>query len=228
MKTITNPRRVARRVNPHNAIYYFNDICVDEKGLEVPLYQNQRNTVEKIQINHYQTKSREEYMAKLSRGRATIHQKYPEQKFYDYQHDEIEDLVALKLFNQFFRLQKINYDESTISDLKSMLAEENPNIELLLTCFHRAKNVKAQSQREKFESESLEKLLKLKEVQNDEAQLFLDTLPELLSNPTKYRKQIIELGIKLFHKLEGITRQNLQYVENFDFQRRRELLELIE
>ena len=225
---MTNPRRVNRAGHPHYAHYYLNNICVDEHGLEVPSYSNSRNTVEKIQLNHYQTKSREEFMAKVARGRADIHQKYPEQKFYDYQHDEIEDLTALKVFQSpAFRREIYQNDESTIRDLKFMLAETNPNIELLLTCFHRARSLKDQSQRERFENESLEQLFKIDTIQNDEAQLVLDTLPELLSTSTNYRKKIVDRGIELFHMLEEFYRQKVQCVEQFNYNRRRELLELL-
>ena len=227
VKVIVNPRRVNRTTNPHNVIFYLNNICVDENGLNIPLYHNPRNTVEKIQINHYYTKSREEYNLKLSRGRADVHSKYDPKMFDDYQHDEIEDLTALTLFNEFFQFHRINDEQSTIRDLKFMLGEKKPNIELLLTCFHRAHALKDQSQSERFENESLEKLLKIQVIQLDEAQLFVDTLPELLKTSTQYRDKIVNRGIELFNMLEGFMRQKILYFDQFDFQRRRDLLELL-
>lgn len=174
----------------------------------MPLYFNPQNTVEKIQLNHYFTKSKEEFIKKINRGKADqVGNKRKLDEFDAYQRGEVEDLTALKLFNHFFRLQKINYDQSTIRDLKFMLAEEDSDIELLLTCFHRAHGLKDQSQREKFESESLEKLLKIKEIQMDEAQLFVDSLPELLLTSTNYRGKIIARGIELFEMLENFIQQ---------------------
>ena len=227
VKTITNPRRVNRRVNPHNVIYYIDNICVNENGVEVPLYFNEQNTVKKIQLNHYFTKSREEFMAKVDRGRPETPKKRDPKMFDRYQRDEVEDLTALNLFNQFFRFYKMNDDQSTIRDLKFMLAEENPNIELLLTCFHRAHSLKDQSQREKYESESLEKILKIQDMPIYESQLFLDTLPELLLTSTQYRGKIVNRGIELFKNLAEFYRQKNQFVEFVDYLRRRELLESI-
>ena len=229
IKSITNPRRVNREAHPHYATYYLNNIYVDESGLQIthPPYANSRNTVEKIQLNHYFTKSREEFMAKIDRGRADVHKTRDPKMFDDYQRDEVEDLTALNLFNQFFRFYKMNDDQSTIRDLKFMLAEENPNIELLLTCFHRAHGLKDQSQREKYESESLEKILKIQDMPIYESQLFLDTLPELLLTSTQYRGKIVNRGIELFKNLAEFYRQKNQFVEFVDYLRRRELLESI-
>ena len=227
VKVIVNPRRVNKIMVPHCAIYYAGNVCINENGLPIPYAFNQQNTVEKIQINHYHTKSREEYIQKAARGFADQETKRTSTPFDDYQNDVVEDLNALEIFQKpSFRREIYRDDESTIHDLKFMLAEENPDIELLLTCFHRAHGLKDESQRLKFESESLEKIFQIKCMLTYDSQLFADSLPELLTTSTQYRRRIAEYGIQLLQMLEGIMRHNFQYVDQFDFWRRREWLEL--
>ena len=70
IKTIADPRKIFYMPISHCAIYMFGTFCCDENFNVVLEYKNPANTCEKIQMNHYFTKSIEEYTQKISRGRA--------------------------------------------------------------------------------------------------------------------------------------------------------------
>lgn len=69
-KTLFNPRMVIR-YQTHDGTYIFNNFGVDENGEEVTGFVDPaKATVNKIRINHYWTKSYEEYLRKYSKGGA--------------------------------------------------------------------------------------------------------------------------------------------------------------
>lgn len=70
IKSITNPRKVKIIPNPHFAVYFENFHAVNENGDVVPSYLNKPPTVDKMILNHYQSKSFEEYEKKVKRGNA--------------------------------------------------------------------------------------------------------------------------------------------------------------
>ena len=70
VKIITNPRMINFSTNPHYADYFEGAYSVNENGGVVTGSFNEPATAEKIVINHYHTKSREEYVAKVQRGNA--------------------------------------------------------------------------------------------------------------------------------------------------------------
>ena len=72
VKTIINPRRVRFWTQPHNPIYFDGCFAVSENGNIVPGYSIENNTAEKICVNHYNTKSREEWEKKVARGRSDV------------------------------------------------------------------------------------------------------------------------------------------------------------
>ena len=72
VKSIVNPRQVDLFVNPHFCNYFFNLYNIDERGKIVAGVFNGEIPDNKIIINHYYTKSREEYIKKSSRGRAEL------------------------------------------------------------------------------------------------------------------------------------------------------------
>ena len=70
VKSIVNPRRILYMPNPHNAQYMIYSEGCNENLIYVRDAKNPHNTCNKIQINHYFTKSIEEYALKHARGRA--------------------------------------------------------------------------------------------------------------------------------------------------------------
>ena len=70
VKTIVNPRCVDIFHISHCPVYYPGKFSIDENNKVVPGYFNPDVPDKKIVINHYQMKSKEEYVRKISRGHA--------------------------------------------------------------------------------------------------------------------------------------------------------------
>ena len=64
-KTISNPRLVRYALNPHYAFYFDQKSAVNSDGGYIPTaYYSKPILVDKIVVNHYYTKSKEEYLQK--------------------------------------------------------------------------------------------------------------------------------------------------------------------
>jgi hypothetical protein len=69
VKSIVQPQRTLSARNPHAFDYRPGQRCVDERGRLVP-DAFMENTTRTVQVNHYFTKSRAEFLEKAARGRA--------------------------------------------------------------------------------------------------------------------------------------------------------------
>ncbi len=75
-KSIVNPLWV-QKIDLHSHIYKFNQYAVDENFNKTNVMGCVTEFVgDKIRINHYVSKSKEEYYAKVARGRADLEEKY--------------------------------------------------------------------------------------------------------------------------------------------------------
>ena len=72
IKTIANPRFIRYIVNPHYAYYFGGKFAVNSNGERVTHWGNTPILVDKIVVNHYFTKSKEEFRKKLERGRTGV------------------------------------------------------------------------------------------------------------------------------------------------------------
>ena len=70
VSSIVNPRKVHHFGSPHFAYYLDGYQAVNSNGGVVPLFYNNPPTVDKIVMNHYPVKSKEEYLKKINRGTA--------------------------------------------------------------------------------------------------------------------------------------------------------------
>ena len=215
VKTITNPRRIDYYSNPHHPQYYINVTGINENGNQVLEYQNTENTVDKIQINHYFTKSKEEFIQKMSRGRADCYLRYSENTFLRYDMQEtVEDLTALEIFQQpTIRREKIVDEESTIRDLEFMLGESEHNFEQLLTCFHRASRLKNIEVRQNFLQMIAKKFLSINIDSLHEFYLLRDAMPEIIRNQHEFAGKIISYYSAWSMKFEQDMRANLFWSE---------------
>lgn len=90
VKTICNPRSVLFFRNPHFP-YYKNGHNIDENGNEIKGPFNYNNSCAKLCINHYFTKSKEDYILKMNRGRADSFKKRNIRDFYRHDENDIYD-----------------------------------------------------------------------------------------------------------------------------------------
>jgi hypothetical protein len=88
IKTIVNARYVIK-VDVHNAFYIVKKYCVNTKGEKIEGAFNYNILFGKMRINHYFTKSYEEFLQKRQRGMATHHDELrPIKYFYDHDRNE--------------------------------------------------------------------------------------------------------------------------------------------
>ena len=92
VKTICQPQHtVAPAFNPH-AFYYMNGTAVNELGEPCQGAFNEPGTADIFRINHYWVKSKEEYRAKLERGRADVPARDPKFR-YSQQGRDLEKVI---------------------------------------------------------------------------------------------------------------------------------------
>ena len=97
VKTICNPRAVARIDCVHTAIYFEGKYSVNANKEENNKFFLDRNAVfDKIRINHYFTKSYEEYLLKRNRGRADLVELRNIEDFFYFDKNDIYDPVMDK------------------------------------------------------------------------------------------------------------------------------------
>jgi hypothetical protein len=79
VKSIIDPTRAARASNPHYFVYGNNGYAVDEKHRPVDTQHAQSLSYEKLRINHYWTRSEQEWAQKASRARPDTGEAYAKQ-----------------------------------------------------------------------------------------------------------------------------------------------------
>ncbi len=68
-KSVIDPSRVLRVLDPHRFRFEGGRVCVTERGIEIPHGQSRNRSIETFRVNHYYTKSCEEALRKVnSRG----------------------------------------------------------------------------------------------------------------------------------------------------------------
>lgn len=92
VKTICNPRSVLFFRNPHFP-YYKNGYNIDENGNKIKGPFNYNNSCAQLCINHYFTKSKEDYLFKMNRGRADSFKKRDISDFYRHDKNDIYDYI---------------------------------------------------------------------------------------------------------------------------------------
>ena len=92
VRTIANPRRLKFFPTPHAPVYLDGAGAVNEVGKIVYGFSNFPVTAEKIVMNHYHTKSYEEYKKKVLRGNADhFDNHYKLERFKERDHNEVFD-----------------------------------------------------------------------------------------------------------------------------------------
>lgn len=94
-KTIINPRRVFAFVYPHFPFYLKGCCGVDTDENIIKTY-TKIGIYNKLRINHYFTKSKEEYEKKMNRGKADRSDYRSMDDFYRHDVNDIEDTLAKK------------------------------------------------------------------------------------------------------------------------------------
>lgn len=98
IKTIANPRRIKKFSHVHYPTYYRGFYSVNDCGKRVDGWSNPNYHTSRLRINHYFTKSKQEWIERRSRGKADTtdsEDKRTMQEFYDHDHNDIYDPIML-------------------------------------------------------------------------------------------------------------------------------------
>lgn len=100
VKTITNPRRVLAFASPHHALYYWNCYAIDENGNRVDGMDNFVADCNRLRVNHYFTKSWEEWVAKQHKGKADVEGLRPLEEFEWRDRNDVYDDAIVVYYEQ--------------------------------------------------------------------------------------------------------------------------------
>ncbi|MDJ0518100.1 MAG: glycosyltransferase family 92 protein [Trichodesmium sp. MO_231.B1] len=101
IKCIVQPEKTVRPLNPHQFVFSEGQVVTENKQLIKKAY-SLKHSVKKLRINHYSTRSKEESMKKMMRGRADINKQRPWSHFEskDTIFNEVEDLTIHRYISQ--------------------------------------------------------------------------------------------------------------------------------
>jgi len=197
IKTLANPRMISHIINPHFAFYFEGVFAVNENGSFVQNAFNEPVTADKIVVNHYFTKSHEEYLQKMNRGRSDILSKRSEENFNSHDRNEVFDdgilnYRAARAENFSFESEadKLNRVTEALTDTLTAYADGAKfSVETALTCRAVSSYLLEKFPRDAdvwqiCEEASLDAILKsLHGMRLAEARLLIRELPKLLRLP---------------------------------------------
>ena len=129
IKSVVNPRLVDYPFGPHYSAYFGDAKSVNSRGNETFRAGSSPIAAEKIVVNHYYVKSREEFAAKVSRGSAFREKNFKRMKFFDtYDRNEIFDDGIVRYKNSRAKIF------SAETDAERRRRSEKTLVEILTQC----------------------------------------------------------------------------------------------
>ncbi|MBR4641880.1 MAG: glycosyltransferase family 92 protein [Selenomonadaceae bacterium] len=246
IKTVTNPRKINFFGSPHFSNYFEGCYSVNENGKLVTGGYSAPVTAEKIVVNHYYTKSYEEYAKKVNRGRSDILQP---RELKDFEHDdrneEFDDDILKYRDAQAKTYQPpdmAHADEKLFNalakNLSPTLMPTTPpqfyagKTETFLTCRAIAAYLKTKltddTPAKFFEEVSLNAILKsLGGMNFADARLLIRELPNLLSLPYPAVKDLRGAALNFIPQMMNVTRRNIMWKDYVELDYLQDLLKLI-
>ena len=238
VKTVANPRKINCFYIPHFAFYFDNFFTVNESGNFFQGSFSEPPTANKIVVNHYYTKSREEYLQKIQRERVDTALKNTYDKFeeLDANYNEVANTDALEYRHARYQMlkgggiiQRVDYQKCYIALMQNLTLNftKNPpkeffqgKMETFLTCRKLAENLRENLLDEEFGKTLEENALKAvnrtlyTNIEVADIKLLLAELPQIL--PLKYPavKELRENLINLIKQLMAVYRVRTDY-QNF-------------
>ena len=200
VKTVANPRFIQYVLSPHAAFYFVEKFSVNSNGEPVYDFYNDPVLDDKIIVNHYCVKSREEFKIKYARGRAATGGKWPLEYFKsndcnDFFDDSILKYRAARAENFSFESDNDRISRvvnSLIKMLTQPLPAENAKLETFLTCRAVAEKFQIKIGDHSAEEVALALIYRtlVESVTFAEAQMLLKALPKILTRPFPVCKEI--------------------------------------
>ena len=204
IKNIVCPRKINFFQDPHSMIYFEGVYSIDERSVPVAGSGPLPIVVDKIVVNHYHVKSREEYRNKRARGRATemVNDRHDESQFRSFDHNEEFDDDILKYREARAKIYQPpdksraleRLFNAAVSNLSPTLLPTTPpnfykgKMETFLTCRAVASFLKTKLTDEApakfFEEASLKAIFKsFNGMSTADLRLLIRELPDILSLP---------------------------------------------
>lgn len=246
VKIVADPRRIYFFTSAHFPIYFEGCYSVNELGGRVDSYCNEPVTAEKIALNHYNVKSREEHGRKVARGRADkggvadvdVGANCIDASWFDmYDRNEVFDdgilrYRAARAKNFLFEEEalRINRVTKALTETLSAYAEgEVFDLETALTCqaasSYLRRKFRSNERLKIYEEASLAAILNsLDGLKFADVQLLLSELPNLLSLPYPAVKELRDASIQIISRTMDFLRENEIWKDFADLDSLRRLL----
>lgn len=230
IKTVANPRRISFFGSSHCPIYFEGCYSVNEAGGQVESYCNEPVTAEKIALNHYNVKSREEHGTKVARGRAdkggvrsadTGANCIDDSWFDMYDRNEVFDDGILRYcaaraenFSLEDDAQRLARVRAALTKTLTAYAEDAlSDLETALTCLADSKYLRGNFPNDErlkiYEEASLAAVLKsLDGLKFSDVRLLLSELPNLLSLPYSVTDDLRGAAIQIISRTMDFMREN--------------------
>lgn len=111
VKTVCDPRKVAGILNPHFVIYVPGYYAIDMAGNKVDGAETKKPYVSELRINHYFTKSKQEFLQKRARGMADQNKIRNLSDFKEHDRNDVYDNGMLKFKKKLEKNIKRNKSE---------------------------------------------------------------------------------------------------------------------
>lgn len=216
IKTLANPRSISKYSHPHYPVYFNGLYSVNEIGRVVEKWSYRPVTAEKIVLNHYFSKSKEEFLNKLARGRMYVTRSIKAFDNFD-RNDEFDDsiLAYRDARAKVYQPPKPRSNDDLIKALEKNLPSDAPpdfytgKMETFLTCRAVASYLKEKlsdnAQAKLFEEASLKAIIKsLDKMSLADAQFLIRELPKLLSLPYPATKDLL---VEIIQRIPHITKK---------------------
>ena len=232
VKMISNPRKISFINHSHYQSYFESFYAVNENGDIVVGYDNEPVTAEKIVINHYYAKSREEYAIKKQRGKADVLGNYVDEGFTAYDRNEEFDDGILHYRDERLKTyqppDKSNVNERLLNALAenllpTFLTSTPPEffagkMETFLTCRAVAAYLKEtmpdNSRAKLFEEASIRAIIKAFDRMNFvDGRLLINELPEILPLDYPAVKDLRKGVVRVISKMQEVLHANVKWQE---------------
>ncbi|MBR0260591.1 MAG: glycosyltransferase family 92 protein [Selenomonadaceae bacterium] len=242
VKIIVNPRFMRYMDSPHKAVYFDGKFVVNSNGECLLTFYNDPALYDKIVVNHYVIKSREEFLLKQKKGRADSYDDVNSAYFSANDRNEVFDDGILKY--RAARAENFSFESDdarinrVINSMVRTLTKSSINdslvdkLETFLTC--RALAEKFQIKIGEHSAEELalawiyRTLVKANSLTYAEIQQFLKALPEILTRPFPICKEIKTLMQEhIIPKLCKVLKDTADWSAHFDLVYVQKLLLLI-
>ncbi len=226
VKTIANPRSVKYFPTPHTPVCFSNCVTINEKGFAIFSHQIYPISTEKIVINHYFLKSKEEFEKRVQRGNADLFENnYTMNKFIEHDRNDVFDDSILKYrdarksalgMDSVISSKQIDYirlfntlSQNVVTALLDVMSREffNNKVENFLTCLHLTSYLKGKMFDDNgakiFEEMSLRALYKslFADIQVADVELLMKEMPYILTKPYPVVKEISATLIKFLPQI---------------------------